>query len=47
MNDVLWKETLIEQMANLQIRQVLQLVNKRLQAGEDPLEIVEVCQEGV
>src|SRR5512136_174870 len=47
MNDMLWKETLIEQMANLQIRQVLQLVNERLEAGEDPLEIVEVSQEGV
>jgi methanogenic corrinoid protein MtbC1 len=47
MNNVLWKETLIEQMANLQIKQVLQLVNERLEAGEDPLEIVEVCQEGV
>jgi methanogenic corrinoid protein MtbC1 len=47
MNNVLWKETLMEQMANLQIRKVLQLVNERLDAGEDPLEIVEVCQEGV
>jgi methanogenic corrinoid protein MtbC1 len=47
MNNVLWKETLIEQMANLQIKKVLQLVNERLEADEDPLEIVEVCQEGV
>lgn len=47
MNNVVWKENLMEQMANLQIRQVIQLVNERLEAGEDPLEIVEVCQEGV
>ncbi len=47
MNNVLWKETIIEQMADLQIRKVLEIVNGRLEAGEDPLEIVEVCQEGV
>ncbi len=47
MNNVAWKGNLMEQMANLQIREVLQLVNERLEAGEEPLEIVEVCQEGV
>lgn len=47
MNDSLWKETLIELMAGLRIREVLQLVREHLEAGEDPLEIIEVCQEGV
>jgi methanogenic corrinoid protein MtbC1 len=47
MNNALWKETLIKQMSDLQIRNVLLLVNERLEAGEDPLEIVEVCQDGV
>jgi dimethylamine corrinoid protein len=47
MNNVVWKGNLMEQMANLQIREVLQLVDERLEAGEEPLEIVEVCQEGV
>ena len=47
MTSLPWREILIDQIANLQIREALQLVNERLEAGEDPLHIVEVCQEGV
>jgi methylmalonyl-CoA mutase cobalamin-binding domain/chain len=47
MNNASWKETLTGQMAELQIGKVLELVNECLEEGENPLEIIEVCKEGV
>ncbi len=42
-----WKETLTDHLANLRMHQVLTLVAERLDAGDDPLTVTEVCQEGL
>jgi methanogenic corrinoid protein MtbC1 len=47
MTSLSWKDVLVEQIANLQGDEVLRLVNERLQAGDAPLDVVKVCQEGV
>lgn len=47
MQDAAWKERLVTQMTELQLWAVLQLVRDSLEAGEDPLLIVELCQEGL
>ena len=47
MRDTAWKDRLVTQMTELQIREVLQQVREILEAGEDPLVIVEMCQEGL
>ena len=41
------KEKLIADIANLKEQEALALVNKRLSDGDDPLIIVEDCQEGL
>jgi methanogenic corrinoid protein MtbC1 len=47
MQDAAWREGLVTQMTELQIGNVLQQVRASLEAGEDPLVIVEMCQEGL
>ncbi|HEX9075169.1 MAG TPA: cobalamin-dependent protein [Anaerolineae bacterium] len=41
------REELIARVANLDEQAVLEIVKRRLAGGEDPLEIVEECQEGM
>jgi len=47
MQDVAWQERLVTQLTELQFRDVLQQVRESLEAGADPLVVVEMCQEGV
>ncbi len=47
MQETAWKERLVTQITELQIRDVLQQVRESLEAGADPLVVVELCQEGV
>jgi methanogenic corrinoid protein MtbC1 len=47
MSDSVWKENLVTQMTELQIAEVLRQVRDGLEAGEDPLVIVEMCQVGL
>jgi methanogenic corrinoid protein MtbC1 len=47
MLDAACKEKLVGRMADLQIGEVLNQVQECLEAGEDPLVIVEVCEEGL
>lgn len=42
-----WQQSLIQQLADLRIHEVLALVRQRLDQGEDPLTIAEVCQTGM
>jgi dimethylamine corrinoid protein len=42
-----WKEQLIHQMSNLQIKEVLAYVKDLLEEGQHPLTIIEVCKEGM
>lgn len=41
------RDRLIELLADLEEDEVLQLVRQRLQAGDDPLQIIEDCNEGM
>jgi methanogenic corrinoid protein MtbC1 len=41
------RQTLVDLVANLQEQEVLALVESRVQRGDDPLEIVKACQEGL
>ncbi len=47
MQDTAWKERLVTQITELQIRDALQQVRESLEAGADPLAVVELCQAGV
>jgi methanogenic corrinoid protein MtbC1 len=47
MPDAGWKDRLVAQMTELQIGIVLQQVRESLELGEDPLVVVEMCQEGL
>ena len=47
MRDAAWKAQLVAQMTDLQIGEVLSQVKAGLEAGDDPLLIVEVCEEGL
>ena len=41
------RQTLVDYVADLKEQEVLALVQSRLQSGNDPLEIVQDCQEGL
>jgi methanogenic corrinoid protein MtbC1 len=47
MLDAACRKKLVDQMADLQIAEVLDQVRECLAAGEDPLAIVEICEEGL
>ena len=47
MTDAARDNRLVQQMTELQIGDVLTQVRERLEAGEDPLVIVEMCQQGL
>ena len=47
MQDATWQDKLVDQMTALQPGEVLQQVRNGLAAGEDPLVVVGLCQEGL